>query len=61
MNRKRLPTVGEASKTIARGLLSPSLFGRLIFDNREKDLPPTEWLRVTLQLCFDRLNNFVLQ
>ena len=57
MNRQGVPTVGEASKTIARSLLSPSLFaqlilfGRLIFDHREKDFPPTAGLGAPLRAC----------
>ena len=51
MNRQSVPTVGEESKTIARSLLSPSLFGRTILDNREKDFPPTVRLRAHLRTC----------
>ena len=43
MNRQGVLTVGEALKTIAFTIRSVdrSLFGCLILDNREKDLPPT--------------------
>ena len=51
VNRQGVPTVGEASKTIARSLLSTTLFGCMILDNREKDLPPTVWLRGPLKTC----------
>ena len=43
LNRQGVTTVGEASK------LSRSLFGRLIFYNRERDFPPTAGLRSSWQ------------
>ena len=47
MSRHVALIVGEASKTIAFAIHSVdrSLFGRLILNNREKDFPPTAWLR----------------
>ena len=50
MNQQGVLTVGEAFNTIAFAIHSVdrSLFGRLILDNREKDFPPTAWLRATL-------------
>ena len=51
MNRQGVLAEGEASKTIARSLLSPSLLARLMRDNRERDLPHTVWLRAPLRTC----------
>ena len=58
MNRKRLPTVGEATKTIARGLLSTSLFSRLIFDNRDEGSPSHRVAPCDFALVFRQAQQF---
>ena len=49
INRQDVPTVGEASKTIARSLLSPSLLAQLIAQPNLQKLVPIRLFFYRLQ------------